>query len=220
MKINSIMSKAEKSLQFNNFYKETSDILFDNHTSIKKEYYKDGKYKSVWEVYSDNGIETKIIEYANINSDEIIYVYETDKKVIVEKGDISQMKNNANNIKSVPFVINRNSLFQKIGTTFVYSVDTDTYDYGKEYYVLKNRSEENIWEIWIDKENGLPIKEINRGGEKIFFPGTEVVKDIKDSVQEYKYEFNKVTDEDVEVPDLSSYTIENKVVNMEDMINK
>ena len=136
IKINNIMNKSKKSLESNNFYKETSKILFDNHTSIRKEYYKDGKYKSVWEVYSDNGIETSIIEYANINSDERIYIYETEKKAIIEKGDITQMKNNANNIKNVPFVINRNSLFQKIGTTFVYSMDIDTYDYGKEYYVL------------------------------------------------------------------------------------
>ena len=212
------MSRAKKSLQSNSFYKETSEILFDNHTSIRKEYYKDGKYKSVWEVYSDNGVETNIIEYANINSDERIYIYETDKKAIIEKGDISKMKNNVNSIKNVPFVVNRNNLVQKIGTTFVYSIDTDTYDYGKEYYVLKNKSENNIWEIWIDKETGLPIKEINRGGEKSFFPGTNVVKGVKDSIQEYKYEFNKVTDEDVKVPDLSNYTIENKVVNMEDMI--
>lgn len=216
IKINSIMNRAENSLHSNNFYKETSEILFNNCTSIRKEYYKDGKYKSVWEVYSDSGMETNIIEYANINSDERIYVYETDKKAIIEKSDISQMKNNSNSIKNVPFVINRNSLFQKIGTTFVYSIYTDTYDCGKECYVLNDRSENNIWEIWIDKETGLPIKEINRNGTKSFFPGTNVVKEIKDNIQEYKYEFNKVTDEDVKVPELSDYTVENKVVNMED----
>lgn len=220
IKINSIMNKSKKSLESNNFYKETSQILFDNHTSITKEYYKDGKYKSVSEIYSDDGIETSIIEYANTNSDERVYIYETEKKAIIEKGDISEMKNNANNIKNVPFVINRDSLFQKIGTTFVYSIDIDTYDYGKEYYVLKNRSENNIWEIWIDKEIGLPIREINRGGEKTFFPGTNVVKEVKDNIQEYKYEFNSVTDEDVKIPDLSHYTVENKTLNMKDMIDE
>lgn len=220
IKINSIMNKSKKSLESNNFYKETSQILFDNHTSITKEYYKDGEYKSVSEIYSDDGIETSIIEYANTNSDERVYIYETEKKAIIEKGDISEMKNNANNIKNVPFVINRNSLFQKIGTTFVYSIDIDTYDYGKEYYVLKNRSENNIWEIWIDKEIGLPIREINRGGEKAFFPGTNVVKEVKDNIQEYKYEFNSVTDEDVKIPDLSHYTVENKTLNMKDMIDE
>ena len=218
LKINSIMNKADKSLQSNNFYKETSEILFDDQTAITKEYYKDGKYKSIWMVYSDNGIETNITEYADSNSDERTYIYETDKKAVIEKGDISEMKNS--NIKNVPFVTSRNSLFAKIGTTFVYSIDTDTYDYGQEYYVLKNRSEDNKWEIWIDKETGLPIREINRGGAKSFFTGTDVVKEIRDTIQTYKYEFDTVTDEDVEVPDLSNYTVENKTLNMEDMIEE
>lgn len=216
LKIDSIMNKAEKSLQSNNFYKETSEILFDNQTAVTKEYYKDGKYKSMWTVYSDNGIETSITQYADINSDKRTYIYETDKKAVIEKGDISKIKND--NIKNVPFVTSRNDLFSKIGTTFVYSIDTDTYDYGKEYYVLKNRSDNNKWEIWIDKETGLPIREITRGGAKSFFPGTDVVKEMRDTIQTYEYEFNTVTDEDVEVPDLSDYTVENKTLNMEDMI--
>jgi len=220
-KINSIINRADKSLKANNFYKETSKLLFDNHTSIRKEYYKDGKYKSIWEVYSDEGVETRIIEYANINSDERIYIYEADKKVVIEKGDISKIKNNINNIKNVPFVSSRNNLLDMIGTTFVYSIGTDTYDYGKEYYILKNRTEKNnVWELWIDKETGLPIKEINRGGEKSFFPGTNVVKEFKDNMQEYRYEFDKVTDEDVSIPDLTNYTVENKVLNLEEMIKE
>ena len=218
LKINSIMNRAEKSLQSNNFYKETSQMLGDNETSITKEYYKDGKYKSIWMIYSDNGVETKMIEYANSNSDERTYIYETEKKAVVEKGDVPEMKNK--NIKNVPFVTSRNSLFAKIGTTFVYSINTDTYDYGKEYYVLKNRSEGSRWEIWIDKETGLPIREINRGGAKSFFIGTDVVKEVRDNIQSYKYEFDMVTDEDVNVPDLTNYTIENKTSNMEDMIEK
>ena len=129
------------------------------------------------------------------------------------------MLNSANNIKNVPFITNRKDLLNKIGTTFVYSINTDTYDYGKEYYVLNNRSEKNnAWEIWIDKETGLPIKEFNRGGEKSFFPGTNVVREIRDNIQEYKYDFDKVTNEDVKVPDLSNYTVENRVSNMEDII--
>ena len=218
IKINSIMTRAEKSLQSNNFYKETSQMLGNNETSITKEYYKDGKYKSIWMIYSDNGVETKSIEYANSNSDERTYINEADKKAVIEKGDVPEMKNK--NIKNVPFVTSRNSLFAKIGTTFVYSINTDTYDYGKEYYILKNRSENNRWEIWIDKETGLPIREINRGGAKSFFMGTNVVKEIRDTIQSYKYEFDIVTDEDVEVPDLSNYTIENTTLNMEDMIKE
>ena len=220
IKINSIISKANESLQTNNFYKEKTEMLADDHTAVSKEYYKDGKYKYEWEVYSDDGIETSIIEYASVNSDERTYIYEKEKKAIIEKGDISEFKNNAKSMKYVPFVIERNNLFAKIGTTFVYSIDTDTYANGKKCYVLHNRSEKDKWEIWLDKETGLPIKEINRDGEKTFFVGTNVVKSVNDVICEYKYEFDKVTDEDVKVPDLSNYTVENKTLNMEDMVQK
>lgn len=220
IKINNIMNNAQKSLQTNNFYKETIQILSNNQTSITKEYYKDGKYKMVWEVYSDNGVETSISEYANIDSDERIYINAVEKKATIEHGDITKILNDSKNIKSVPFVSDRTELSQKIGTTFVYSIDIDTYDYGKEYYVLKNKSEKNhAWEIWIDKETGLPIRQINRGGEKSFFPETNVVKEIRDVIQEYRYEFDKVTDDDVKVPDLSDYTIENKVLNIDEVTN-
>lgn len=220
IKVTSIMNRAEKSLQFKNLYMEQTQILSDNSTSVKKQYFKDGKYKLVWEIYSDDGLETKSIEYANINSDERTYIYETEKKVVIEKGDISKAKNNDNNIKFIPFITNRNSLIKNIGTTFVYSIDTDTYANGKKCYVLHDRSEKDKWEIWIDKETGLPVKEINRGGETTFFAGTNVVKAINDVICEYKYEFDKVTDEDVKVPDLSNYTVENKTLNMEDMVQK
>ena len=36
---------------------------------------------------------------------------------------------------------------------------------------------------------------------------------VKDNMQEYRYEFDKVTDEDVSIPDLTNYTVENKVLN-------
>ena len=209
-KVTSIMSRAEKTLQSNNFYKETTQILYDNSTSVTKEYYKDGKYKYVWEIYTDEGVEIKKIEYANIDSDERTYIYETEKRVEIEKNNISKMKNKTNSIKNVPFVIGRNNLFANIGTTFVYSIDTDTYANGKKCYVLHNRAEKDKWEIRIDKETGLPIKQITRGGEKIFYQDTNVVKSINDVVEEYKYEFNKVTDEDVKIPDISNYAVENK----------
>ena len=75
--------------------------------------------------------------------------------------------------------------------------------------------------MWIDKETGLPIKIINREGRKSFYTGTRVVKEVNDNIQEYKYEFGTVTDEDVAVPDinsLSEYTIE--YINDEDWIQK
>ena len=82
------------------------------------------------------------------------------------------------------------------------------------------------WEIWLDKETGLPLKEINFNASKTYYSDNKEVnieenniedylnqkKDIliksSDSVTEYKYEFDIVTDEDVKMPDLSQYEIE------------
>ena len=120
----------------------------------------------------------------------------------------------------LPFDIN--SFLSKIGVAFIMSIDIDTYQVGKEYYVLNNRFERTQnWEMWIDKETGLPIKIINREGRKSFYTGTQVVKEVNDNIQEYKYEFGTVTDEDVAVPDinsLSEYTIE--YINGQDWIQK
>ena len=89
------------------------------------------------------------------------------------------------------------------------SVTTDNFGSNKEYYVFKNQFEKTLSsEIHIDKETGLPIKQIGFSGEKIFYPGTDVLKEIRDTMQEYKYKFDIVTEEDVTVPDLSNYKVE------------
>ena len=132
------------------------------------------------------------------------------------------MANKEENLKGVNLPFDTNNFILKMGTAFIMSINTDTYQVGKEYYVFNNRFERTQnWEMWIDKETGLPIKTINKGGRKSFYTGTQVVKEINDNIQEYKYEFGTVTDEDVAVPDinsLSEYTIE--YINDEDWIQK
>ena len=75
-----ISNKAENSLSSNNFYKETTDIIGEGETVVTRMYYKDGKYKSVSEIYTEEGIETKFTEYATAGSDESIYISEVNKK--------------------------------------------------------------------------------------------------------------------------------------------
>ncbi len=217
-----ISNKAENSLSSNNFYKETTDIIGEGETVVTRTYYKDGKYKSVSEIYTEEGIETKFTEYATAGSDESIYISEVNKKITVEKGEFTKMANKEENLKGVNLPFDTNNFILKMGTAFIMSINTDTYQVGKEYYVLNNRFERaQNWEMWIDKETGLPIKIINREGRKSFYTGTQVVKEVNDNIQEYKYEFGTVTDEDVAVPDinsLSEYTIE--YINDEDWIQQ
>ena len=211
IKINIIMKNANKTLKAQNYYSERCEFLSNGEISVvTKLYYKDGKYKRVSETYSEDGKQVNYTIYGEAGTDERITLYENTKKAVVSKGDISKIANKEENIKWHRFSeIERNSLFLNLGKAFIMSINTDTYNYGKEYYVLRNQFEQNQrWEIWVDKQTGLVIREVNREGSKTFFEGTDVVKNINDNIQQYKYDFNIVTDEDVKIPDYSSYSIE------------
>lgn len=220
IKISSIMSKANKSLESENIYFEQQQILSDEKVAVTKLYYKDGKYKRVSEIYSDDEVEIQSLEYGEIDSDEIIEVDEKNKVVTIKQGDLAEVFNKEENIKWNRFGIEeRNSLIANMGKAFLMSIYTDNYGSNKEYYVLTSQFDRSQrWEIWIDKETGLVIKEINRDSEEEFIIGTDIVKEINDTIISYKYEFDIVTDEDVEVLDFSEYEIENISYNMEDFI--
>lgn len=223
--INNIMNKAQKSLQSNNLYIEIRNETGDNPVVIAKKYYKDNKYKEIDEAYSDDGVELMGMSYATINSDERLEINERSKIAIIEKGDLIKDYDNAESVlKSVPFINENNNNFMSFcsnwGKAFLMSIDTYKYANGKECYVLKYKYEKpQNYEIWIDKDTGLPIKEVRREAEKSFFEGTNVVKKTGDMISEYKYEFRTVTDDDVAVPDLSGYEIINYTRNFEDLVN-
>lgn len=189
-------------------------------TSVTKSYFKDGKYKEINETYTDDGIKIESIKYRSLDSDELITIYEGEKKAVIEKGEITKSFNCKEFFKGIPFM--PNNIILKLGAVIHKSINVDTYEIGREYYVFKDMFETNHrWETWIDKESGLVLKTINREGNKIFFPGTEIVKEVYDNIQEYKYEFNIVKDEDVDVPDLSNYEIEYRDTgSFEDLISK
>lgn len=211
VKISSVMNRGVKSLQAQNYYSEKQQIVKEGETFVTKTYYKDGKYKEVNEIYTDEGVNTISIIYGKIGTDETIKVNEKDKTITVNKGEIAKWQNKEENIKWSNFSIDeRKSVILNLGKTFIMSLDTDNYGTNKQYYVLKNNFDKNKrWEVWIDKETGLVIKEINREASKSFFENTDIVKEVNDIVEEYKYEFNIVKEEDIEIPDYSGYKIEN-----------
>ena len=224
--INNIMNRAQKSLQSNNLCIEIRSETGDNPVVIGKHYYKDNKYKDIAEAYSDDGVESMGMIYAIINSDERLEINERAKIAIIEKGDLIKDYDNTERVlKSVPFINENNNNFMSFcnnwSKAFLMSIDTYKYSNGKECYVLKYKYEKpQNYEIWIDKDTGLPIKEIRREAEKYFFEGTNVVKKTGDMIAEYKYEFGTVTDDDVAVPDLSGYEIINYTRNFDDLLNK
>lgn len=210
MKINSIMSNANKTVKSQNYYSERQEMLGNGEVAIGKLYYKDGKYKNVNEIYSDEGTKIQSIIYGEVGTDERIEINEENKTKIIRKGEISKIFNTEENIKCYRFgEQERNSLIANLGKAYIMSIDTDTYDVGKEYYILKNQFEQDQrWEVWIDKETGLVIREIQRDGEKRYITGTDIVKEVRDCTTIYKYELNIVKDEDVKVPEDSIYKVE------------
>ncbi len=224
--INNIMNKADKALQANNLYMEERTEMQDNSVIITKRYYKDTKYKEINEKYSDDGVEILYTQYSTLNSDEKLTIYENTKTATFEKGDlIKDFDNTESMLKPIPFVDKTKnyfvSLYLNLGKAFLMSIDTYKYANGKECYVLKYKYEKpQNYEIWIDKDTGLPIKEVRREAEKSFFTGTDIVKKTGDMIAEYKYEFGTVTDDDVAVPDLSRYEIINYTRNFEDLLSK
>lgn len=206
--VQTIASKAEKSLQSNNFYKETRQILSDNKVSVEKTYYKDGKAKTVWEIYSDEEIETNYIKYSSKDAEESITIIPSENKVNIETGEFVKIMNKEWNLKNASYLYNGGitGTIAKLGTAFRMSIHTDTRQIGREYYVITNRFEnDKIWETWIDKDTGLTLKTINRNSVRNFIEGTDIVKEERDLIQEYQYKFDIVTDEDVKVPDLTNY---------------
>lgn len=210
IKISNIMGKAEKSLKSQNYYCEKQEKINDDTVSVTKTYYKDGKYKKTNEIYSDNGKEIISSEYGEVGSNERKIVNEKDKIVTIYKDNISKALNKEENIKFNRFSIEeRKSIYANLGKAFLMSITSDSYDSNKDYYILRYRFDKrNTWEVWLDKETGLVIREINRGGSRKYIAGTEIVKEENDIIEKYKYDFDSVSEEDVSVPDFSEYKVE------------
>ena len=226
IRISSIMSRASKSYESQNFYCETQTNTGSDTAAVLELYYKDGKYKEVDTSYSDEGANTTFISYGEIGSDEIVEIDVQNKIAYIKKGDIAQLINNEMAIKygSSPIRFEDSNFFNILNNlrkTFCASLRTDHRQSNKEYYVLSNNfdGKQLSWETWIDKETGLAIKDVRENAVKSYYPGTEIVKGEYDSISYYKYEFDIVTDEDVKVPDLSSYQIEDISLDVENYAN-
>lgn len=215
IKINDIINKEAEFSKLTNYYTEQITSS-DGRASAVKVYYKDGKYKEVMESYSDDGVEIFMERYISIDSDEIITIDHRNNLAIIENGEYAEMmKNGRRNNKE-----SRKKLLEKIQKTFTTSITTDTYDIGKEYYVLKDIFNKNDrYETWVDVETGLVIRRISKEASKTFFAGTDIIKSVSDIIEEYKYEIGNVKDEDVEIPDLSNYQIKYDTT-MNDLINE
>lgn len=228
---NNIINKAHKYSDIDNMFIQKMENSLNDEVYVTKKYYKDGKFKEVCQTYTKDNVTTIYTKYILADSDEVITVY-PDNRATIEKE--LPIMNREFMLKSIPFVYNDNIRFRAITPIFL-SMKSKNFKVGaysnenKQCYVLQDRFDIGTnWEIWLDKETGLPIKEININGIKSYYSNNEeknidenkiqeylnqnqdVLINSTDLITEYRYEFNTVTDKDVEIPDLSKYKIERK----------
>ena len=187
IKVNDIIRKSEEYAKSNNYYIErielSNGVAFGNKT-----YYKDGKYKEVCEIYTDEGVKKDIEIYGSKDSDERITINYNSNTALIETGIAAEIMNNGNKIKNEK----DKNIFEIIEKTFTTSITTDDYDIGKEYYVIRDYNNYNRFETWINKETGLPIRKITKDASKDFFPGTKIMKSTSDRIENYSFQFGNI----------------------------
>lgn len=206
-----LAKKAEKQFESENFYIEQMVTLGfeEDGIEVQKTWFKDGKYKVV-RVYEKDGEVFEKLEtcYGNIreNPKEFYLIEEEEKKVRKEK--------------SLPYVVDKYSFSGisnpiwlsnqphyrrlRLGAPFYTKISTDHEQIGRKYYVL----ELDDTKLWVDMDTGLPIMRF--GGSLVieYYAGTKIPKRKAECIGEYHYEFETVTNEDVEMPDLEGYEVE------------
>lgn len=228
---NHIINKAHKYSDIDNMFIQKMENSLNDEIYVTKKYYKNGKFKEVYQTYTKDKVITNYTKYILADSDEVITIYPNNKATIEKELEIM---NSESMLKSIPFVYNDDIGFRTITPIFL-GIKSKRFEVGaysnenKQCYILQDKFDIGInWEIWLDKETGLPIKEININGIKSYYSNNEeknidenkideylkqnqdILINSGDSITEYKYEFNIVTDEDVAIPDLSRYEIERK----------
>lgn len=203
--INNLINKYAAKLETENFYIEKISVYPGQKIEGKeqilktKKWYKDGKYK----------IENDIItEYGTLEDKYKIVVDHRNKTVSKEYGTFTNKNKEDILIASNPIGSGYKSGLMKLGAPFYWSIRKDSKDIGRMYYVIKSQSlnNSNDSEIWVDMETGLPIMEIGCSSGTNYYENTHIPIDTYRQYTEYKYEFDNVAEEDVNIPEFPGYT--------------
>lgn len=199
--LTTLSEKAEKSKESNNYYVRFSQYEGDTMTIIET-YKKDDNQITTSNHYDNKSPENKVkwIEFHNSNKTNV-YVEKNDEKIAflnVEQGGIFPPMLAAYSSVHMENIVGiiKNSILSSIRTVKCN---------GKECYYFSNLQRSSKigsevgYGIYIDKETGLPVR----------LPGGTYTSNqgIKDTIIEFDYKFNNVTDEEVKEPDITQYRI-------------
>lgn len=174
-----------------NFANKTNYIanvysLQSNGVNILKSYNKDGKYLSLIETKVNNINDTRKLTVYKSGNEGIGIVQAGDKKIAFLNEKVV-----GGGIQVVTFRMfgdeSGMNLLQKLFLSVVSRINTEECN-NKETFLVEMPAG---WKMWVDKENGTIVREINGG-----------------LVTERNYEFDAVKDEDIAKPDISDCEIQ------------
>lgn len=155
--------------------------LQNGNVNILKSYNKDGDYLTTMNVYGKDIPDERSITIYKKGNEEIGIIQSGSKKIALLDGNVVGGEINVVNILSTI-----DNTMQKIQFAISSRITIDNYN-NTECYLI----ELNNWKMWVDKETGLILREINGG-----------------IVAERFYEFDIVEDKDISKPDISDCEIQ------------
>ena len=179
--ISNIVNLSKEYATKTNYIANLYSIQGDS-VNISKSYNKDGKYLSL--------IQTKVNA---INDSAKLTVYKSDNEgiaVIESKGEKFAILNNnmVGGVQVFTFEsIADMNVIQKLLFSAITKISTEECNNKECYYMETSKG----WKVWLDKENGTIVREINGG-----------------FVTERRYEFDVVKDTDITKPDISDCEIQ------------
>ena len=177
--IRNLVNESKEYANKTNYYAVVQSLQNGNVSMIKS-YKKDGNYLTTWKTYGkDIQDERGLIRYKK-DSEEIGIIQSGQEKIAILNGSVLGEVNVVNIFSTL------NNTMQQLQVAIMSRITTDNYD-NMECYLI----ELDNWKMWVDKDTGLIVRDINGG-----------------IVAERFYEFDIVKDEDIIKPDISDCKIQ------------
>ena len=188
--ISSLNNKANNYVSSSNYHKETTNFNGDNLMIIDT-YYKDGKTVTFLRRVTEKEI-NKISVYQSGDITNTYFETGDDKKAQLNQKDAFLVSNIFNYLES-------NNIFEILIRSVTTNIKTVNCN-GKDCYLMTDYFSSDLLtsrndSAYIDKETGLIIRMTMSG-------------DSKDTVTDYTYEFDTVTDDIFIEPDINEYKIQ------------
>ena len=177
--ITNLVNEAKEYVNKTNYYAIVQSLQNGN-VNMAKSYNKDGNYLNTIKNYGkDNQDERGLVKYKKDN-EEIGIIYSGQEKIAILNETVLA------NISVVNIFSTFDNFLPRLQLAAMSRITTDNYGNVECYLIeLKN------WKMWVEKDTGLVIREINGG-----------------MVSERFYEFDIVKDEDIIKPDISDCKIQ------------